>query len=250
MTSKDAALIRRVICYLTGLSVLIAGVCLISACLSIYFGEGGYTRELVSNAFAPISVAVCLCPVLALIGFIAELFLPENTLKGSKKEILATLHKRLSATREDGNPEISRERRARTIRKAVLALILSLSSVAFLVYSLNGAHFDKTEINSSVINAIYALTPLLIACFIAAIIVEILNEKSIKREIELLRRAEKKNLPQESAECGKKQGRLLVIRISILLISLLLIAYGYIIGGTADVLTKAVNICTECIGLG
>ncbi|MBQ8580085.1 MAG: thioredoxin [Oscillospiraceae bacterium] len=29
-----------------------------------------------------------------------------------------------------------------------------------------------------------------------------------------------------------------------------MIAYGAAAGGTADVLTKAVNICTECVGLG
>lgn len=29
-----------------------------------------------------------------------------------------------------------------------------------------------------------------------------------------------------------------------------LIVYGAVQGGTADVLTKAKNICTECIGLG
>ncbi|MBO5767765.1 MAG: thioredoxin [Clostridia bacterium] len=40
------------------------------------------------------------------------------------------------------------------------------------------------------------------------------------------------------------------MRISLLIIALFLLVYGYIIGGTADVLTKAVNICTECIGLG
>ncbi len=29
-----------------------------------------------------------------------------------------------------------------------------------------------------------------------------------------------------------------------------LILFGFFTGGTADVLTKAVNICTECVGLG
>ena len=87
MSDRDAALIRRVIGYLTGLSVLIAGVCLISACLSIYFGEGEYTREIVENAFAPISLAVFVCPILAVIGFIAELFLPVNANKTKRTNI-------------------------------------------------------------------------------------------------------------------------------------------------------------------
>ncbi|MBQ2892667.1 MAG: thioredoxin [Oscillospiraceae bacterium] len=39
-------------------------------------------------------------------------------------------------------------------------------------------------------------------------------------------------------------------RLAILGIALVLIIGGYIAGGTADVLAKAVAICTECVGLG
>lgn len=33
-------------------------------------------------------------------------------------------------------------------------------------------------------------------------------------------------------------------------IGMALVAYGVANGGAMDVLTKAINICTECIGLG
>ena len=33
-------------------------------------------------------------------------------------------------------------------------------------------------------------------------------------------------------------------------VGLVILVYGFFAGGTADVLTKAVNICTECVGLG
>ncbi|MBR6784589.1 MAG: thioredoxin [Clostridia bacterium] len=49
---------------------------------------------------------------------------------------------------------------------------------------------------------------------------------------------------------AKKTSIVPALRFSVLLIALVLLIYGYILGGTADVLTKAVNICTECIGLG
>ncbi|MBE5939024.1 MAG: thioredoxin [Lachnospiraceae bacterium] len=41
-----------------------------------------------------------------------------------------------------------------------------------------------------------------------------------------------------------------MLRISLLVIGLALLIFGFISGGTADVITKAINICTECIGLG
>ena len=39
-------------------------------------------------------------------------------------------------------------------------------------------------------------------------------------------------------------------RNAILIASLILVVYGFLNGGTVDVLAKAINICTECIGLG
>ncbi|MBQ8794562.1 MAG: thioredoxin [Clostridia bacterium] len=41
-----------------------------------------------------------------------------------------------------------------------------------------------------------------------------------------------------------------ITRLIILGIAVITLVLGAIFGGYADVLTKAVNICTECIGLG
>ncbi|MBE6809978.1 MAG: thioredoxin [Ruminococcaceae bacterium] len=41
-----------------------------------------------------------------------------------------------------------------------------------------------------------------------------------------------------------------MIKIIIIVVAISAIIFGALIGGFADVLTKAVNICTECIGLG
>ena len=46
------------------------------------------------------------------------------------------------------------------------------------------------------------------------------------------------------------QKKLLVVRCGILAVAAFFIIYGLATGGIADVLAKAVNICTECIGLG
>lgn len=43
---------------------------------------------------------------------------------------------------------------------------------------------------------------------------------------------------------------LLIIKSVVIAIGIVAIIFGAIKGGFADVLTKAVNICTECIGLG
>lgn len=40
------------------------------------------------------------------------------------------------------------------------------------------------------------------------------------------------------------------VRGLLLVLALGMLAYGFATGGAADVLTKAANICTECVGLG
>lgn len=44
--------------------------------------------------------------------------------------------------------------------------------------------------------------------------------------------------------------KLLYLRLALLCIGIGIFVYGFFAGGTADVMTKAVNICTECVGLG
>ncbi|MBR4862977.1 MAG: thioredoxin [Oscillospiraceae bacterium] len=40
------------------------------------------------------------------------------------------------------------------------------------------------------------------------------------------------------------------MRYALLVVAVSILVYGYFAGGTNDVLTKAINICTECVGLG
>jgi hypothetical protein len=245
MTDKNTLAVRRVIGILTAISVLAAAIILISCCLSIYFGEGEYSREIVIAKVYPLSAAILLCPVFALIGIVFELFLPAKPEKLAP-DMTKTKLARLSAQKAP-TPEISRERKARRARSAILIAVLILCSALFLAYALNPSLYGA-DILASVTSGLTLLICFLSVCFCLAAVFEILDEKSIKRELLLLESAEKRNGSEDKAK--KKQDYTPAIRISLLIIALFLLVYGYIIGGTADVLTKAVNICTECIGLG
>ena len=61
---------------------------------------------------------------------------------------------------------------------------------------------------------------------------------------------EKQHISIQAEENHHHSKLLLSIRIALLVISIALIIAGILNGGMADVLSKAVNICTECIGLG
>ena len=49
---------------------------------------------------------------------------------------------------------------------------------------------------------------------------------------------------------GKTSAGLTLLRWIVLVSALLLILFGILNGSMADVLAKAANVCTECIGLG
>ena len=76
---------------------------------------------------------------------------------------------------------------------------------------------------------------------------EILCGASMEREIALAQKAEKRPPAPKKAEDGRAAR---ILRIALYAAALVMLAAGVMNGGMRDVLVKAVNICTECIGLG
>ena len=72
---------------------------------------------------------------------------------------------------------------------------------------------------------------------------------SIKRETELVKEA-LKAAPTVKSEKQATKEKLPWLRYALLVVAVGILVYGYFAGGTNDVLTKAINICTECVGLG
>ena len=131
----------------------------------------------------------------------------------------------------------------------IRTVVLVVCSAIFLLYALNSANFHQSEINSSMINAMKVLVPCSFVAFAYGLYVSVHNERSIQKEIELA-----KQLPAiESVledEIVSTEKHVTPYRNAILAAAIILIVYGFLNGGTIDVLAKAINICTECIGLG
>ena len=56
--------------------------------------------------------------------------------------------------------------------------------------------------------------------------------------------------PEEKKDCKCNKKQVILARIIVLIIALGLLTVGIFGDGMKDVLDKAINICTECIGLG
>ncbi len=259
MTKENMVRIHRIYGILLSISIILAGICMIAGCLTIYFtGEHTYSREIVAETFSKIAIPVYLCLVLTIGSFVWELIQPSKVQALKNMKSYTFIRDRLCEKKDFSQCDdtlltsISKERSVRKLHVVIRSVLIGISSIAFLSYALNGKNFHQSEINTSMINAMWILIPCMLVPFGYAVFTAYYNEKSLQREIAILKQVPTTN-EKEATEassvcsCTKREN---ITRFALLIIGIVVLVYGFVSGGTVDVLTKAINICTECIGLG
>ena len=95
------------------------------------------------------------------------------------------------------------------------------------------------------------LIPCLTVSFIYSVFTVYYFNKSYDKELALIKKLSNRDTSEDSPETiAASNKKITITKIVIVVLALSILIYGYFTGGTADVLTKAINICTECIGLG
>lgn len=144
-------------------------------------------------------------------------------------------------------PEVAvrEEKLRRKVRLAAGAVVLGCIG-ACAAYLLDGSNFVSWELEAVVGRLLAHLLPWLLLGFAAAYEAMHFCDQSMARECEQL-----KGQPAGAAHPAR-EGRMPVnaLRIVLLGAAILFIVLGVMNGGLHDVLVKAINICTECIGLG
>lgn len=246
-------LIHTVLSVATGIAAVAAGLCLIVACIGIWgSGEGVFSREAVSSAFSPICVPVYLCLVLVLAGWAANIFLPVEEEKTVTRHPLMQLHRArmladLSSCEDSVKAQILAQRSVARRWRCFAAGVCTVAALAFLSYAVNPSHYSAEDVTGSVRQAVIVLLPCAAAAFAASLAANILILRAADAERALLKQAPKK---QAAPASETKAAWLPMVQTVIAVLAAAMIAYGAISGGTTDVLAKAVNICTECVGLG
>lgn len=256
MTQQTSARIRLIYGAVQSASIAAAAVCLMHACVSIYrMGDHPFSREAVAAAFGPIALPIYLCLGLVLGGFLLDLVLPADSAKLKAKRNTAPILRRLQAKAdldacgEELRSSILAERKRRTNHKRIRTVLLIVCAAIFLCYGANPANFHTSQINSSMAKAMYVLLPCLIPCFIWYLYTEHAAVSSMEQEIELLKQAAP--AAAKAVSSVKESGKhVRTIQTVILVLGIACLIFGFATGGTVDVLTKAINICTECVGLG
>ena len=128
-------------------------------------------------------------------------------------------------------------------------MLLSICSIVFLCYGCNSNNFHQSQINASMTKAVIILLVCMAVPFAFALAAAYRAKKSLAKEIELVKQIPAgETVPQKSADDHSKL--LVIARWALVCVAVAILIYGFCTGGTADVLTKAKNICTECVGLG
>lgn len=256
MNFSFLARIRKPLRILLSISILAAGLCLMGACLYVFYSGGqSFSRESVAATFRFIALPVWLCLGLAVLSVPVELMPPpEQKVQPPVRQLrmlLMRMQERIDLSRcsDELRSEVLALRNDRKLYTSLGWTILVLSSILFLTYGLNPDNFHPQHIDRSVIRALIWMLPCILLPFGYALLIGRRNRSSMAKELELL-----KSVPKESRITPRTpenhSQRKLYLRTGLLIVGFALLVWGIAAGGTADVLTRAANICTECIGLG
>ena len=124
MTKETKMRILRIYSILLGIMIVIAAICLMVGCISIYnSGDQPYSREIVAATFSQIAIPVFLCIGMIIMGFILNFLLSPVDEKKEKKTV--------SISKELSEADLLEAKRVRISRYCILGV-----AVFFLVYGL------------------------------------------------------------------------------------------------------------------
>ena len=261
MNDKTRDRIHLIYHILVSIMLVVAGLCLMVACVDIYrSGDHPFSRQAVATAFSKIAIPVYFTLALIVVGFLLDAFAPRQKKRRPPEKQYARILENLSAKVDLSfcTPEIRdgilAEQKFRRLHRSATLLLLAMGSVLFLIYGVNPANFPVNEATDAMIRSMYLLLPAMAVPCVFGIFATYRERKSLKREIEMTRTAISagavRNTPVAPVAVTDNESRIQLARLVILAVAIGFIFYGAMSGGTGRVLTKAINICTECVGLG
>ena len=260
MTKKTIQNIRLIFSIVLSLMLIATGILLMISCVGIYkIGNRPFTTENISAAFAKIAIPVWITVALTIVGIIATLFFPNEKKRvkaiKEKKSTLALLQKKLNMDACDQNTLtlIKKEQKTHTVLQIGAIAIVCAAAVPAVIYAFDFNNYSA-DYNASVIAACLWILPCTLVAMGVSVAFVYLENASVERQIGYIKSAiaQSKSVvsaPVAPKNCDRKK-LVMGIRIALLVAAIALIIAGILNGGMADVLAKAVNICTECIGLG
>lgn len=219
-------------------------------------GNAPFTVESISEKWRQIAAPVYIWLVAVVGGVAVWTAFPEQEKITAYKDEGVTLKKLRRRLPISGERKVC----ARTIAWLALAVIAVVSTVVALLYMLSYETKAQTGFFASHEEAerIVRALPWIVAAFGAGIFAVVFDTSEKKKEIEQVKAQIAENakkgvkvpVREEKRSATQPKGVTLVIRAALAVAGVVLVIVGIAGGGMADVLEKAINICTQCIGLG
>lgn len=228
-----------------------------------YTGEYIYSYERVAQALGKIAVPGILWLVLLLAGIVFWLVFPEREKQAFKRDnlyLLFRLKKRVPITVSEDlravQESVKKHDRILFFIRLFCILVCLVGAVYSVVYLANPAHFPKTDVTGEVLNMVKNVFPWVgvgMLLFCLSIVYEKLTVGKQLSAVKQLTAGVKEKVQKPHGKLYAffhHEKFLLGVRIAVGCIGAAFVAWGIFNGGAHDVLIKAINICTECIGLG
>ncbi len=280
MQEKTCKTVR--LCYGIALSLMTAvtGALFIWQTLDIYLSGGSrpFTREIVLERLNRIAPAFWIWVVMVAVGFIIWEVFAVSCKRAPLKDdcyALRRLKKRVpQKVGESGLASLKAVKRGELINLIVklCAAALCLAGVAYgIAYLATASNFPKTDVNGEMLNMAAHLAPCVFAALLILCGVTLYLSISAKKQLPHVKqiiasaKADEKNGVEAVYVTGNTAvadlyGRwktlsnhkyfILGVRIAIAVFAVTFIILGIVNGNMRAILIKAINICTECIGLG
>lgn len=257
-------IIDKLFLIIMSVQTVLMGIAFIIQVLRIYNSSPGndpYNKTIVWEYIKQISIILILWVILIIASFVY--FKIRNTYKENDKSKITNIQKLKNLLRiapEFNNPNLEEEyklikyeEKKRLIAWIVNIVILVICSIMGMCYVFNKKHFEAYgDNNQQMIDMVTYLLPWIIISFISTIVCVIIEEFSAVKSLDAVKKIIKNDgkLIRQYNEKKKVNFAINITRGILIATSLILIIVGINNGGAQGVLEKAINICTECIGLG
>ncbi len=217
-----------------------------------------YTKEIITKYLNYLFIPFLLWFLLIICGAIINYLTPFNKKKITKPDEIETyfrLKNKINLNDEAQKEHIliiDKERKNRKLGFLIISLVSILLMIFPARYLFNFSNFTTNEISAKdeAIKMVINVFPFIIISFILFGVYLVYYTKSIKKELVEIKEVLKKSKPLVEQKINKDNSLLLnITRISVGVIGIIFVILGILNGGVEDVLVKAINICTECIGL-
>lgn len=259
-----------------GLLVLALGVGLGRSCLALY-RSGGFTRESIGLYWDRLAPLVWVCLIGIVGGWVLAMVTAwrgqavagtDGASSGRARAIKspsALLKRRAERLRWEAIPadlrrNMMRERKLRRWLAWGAAVICTASLMPGVIWCLEPSRFSVAHLNRDILAASQVILTGAVMALAVATLAVLLFDASAVRELALIKAAVAEVKGEAFSHVDQNDARKPVwsedpcviwsVRGILAAVAVVLVVLGVLNGGMADVLGKAIRICTECIGLG